>query len=164
MKHVFLALGSNIGDRKAYILKAIEFLKEKISDIVIAPIYETKAFGVTDQNNFYNTALTGKTEFAPPELLTFAKDIEKRVGRIERFRWGPREIDIDILFYNDEVLKSEKLTIPHPGIPERYFVLKPLSDVAPDFIHPTLKKSVSTLLSELPEEKVISIQNEKSSP
>lgn len=154
MNKIYVAIGANMGDRKANITRAIELLKEKINDIQLAPIYETKAFGVTNQPNFYNTALAGKTELMPEELLKFVKEVEKRVGRVARYRWGPREIDVDIIFYNGLILKSEQLTIPHPGITERFFVLKPLSDLAPNLVHPVLHKSISELLSQLPKEPI----------
>ena len=150
MNPVFLGLGANVGDRKDNILKAIELLKRHVSITKVAPIYETKAFGYTEQANFYNTALVGTTALDPEKLLHFVKTVEKNSGRIKRFRWGPREIDIDILFYGDLILKTPTLEIPHPGIPERFFVLKPLSDIAPDLMHPVLKQTVTKLLSRLP--------------
>src|SRR5258706_7388759 len=136
MHKIFLALGSNVGDKAKNIETAIALLAEKIKDIHVASLYTTKPVGYVDQDNFVNTALSGDTDLTPEELLKFVKDIEQQVGRIYRFRWGPREIDIDILFYDDVVIKQERLEIPHPRLHERDFVLVPLSDIAPDLIHP----------------------------
>jgi 2-amino-4-hydroxy-6-hydroxymethyldihydropteridine diphosphokinase len=150
MHTVFLALGSNMGEREVLINKAIDSLRKEINIEKCAPIYESKAFGFADQNDFANTVLLGQTSLSSDELLSFVKKTEKDLGRIERFTWGPREIDIDIIFYDDLIYKSETLEIPHPRIPERDFVLKPLSDIAPDYIHPVLLKTVEELLNELP--------------
>ena len=153
MHQIFLALGSNIGNRKQYIEEAILLLLEKINDVIIAPLYETKPLYFEDQNNFLNTVLSGFTDLEPQELLQFTKTVQEKVGRVERFRNGPREIDIDILFYDNVVYKDEVLEIPHPRIQERDFVLQPFSDIDPDFSHPVLKKTIRELLDTLPEEQ-----------
>jgi 2-amino-4-hydroxy-6-hydroxymethyldihydropteridine diphosphokinase len=153
MNTVFLALGSNIENRKQHIEKAIVLLREKINDITVAPLYETKPRYFENQNNFLNTVLSGCTELEPQELLQFTKTVQKKVGRVERFRNGPREIDIDILFYDNVVYKDEELEIPHPRLQERDFVLQPFSDINPDFSHPVLKKTIRELLDTLPEEQ-----------
>ncbi len=155
MKKVFLALGSNVGNRKENIEKAIELLGEKISNIKTAKIYKTKPVGVENQPEFLNTAIVGFTELEPEKLLEFTKSVEKKVGRVYRFRWGPREIDIDILFYEDLIIKTKELTIPHPRIQERDFVLKPLLDLEPDFVHPVLKKTIKEIYTELKEFSII---------
>ncbi len=123
MHHIFLALGSNIGNRKQYIEEAILLLREKINDVMIAPFYETKPRYFEDQNNFLNTVLSGFTDLEPQELLQFTKTVQEKVGRVERFRNGPREIDIDILFYDNVVYKDEVLEIPHPRISGKRFCL-----------------------------------------
>jgi 2-amino-4-hydroxy-6-hydroxymethyldihydropteridine diphosphokinase len=153
MHTVFLALGSNIENRKQHIEKAIVLLREKIHDITVAPLYETKPRYFENQNNFLNTVLSGITELEPQELLQFTKTVQKKVGRVERFRYGPREIDIDILFYGNVVYKDEELEIPHPRLQDRDFVLQPFSDINPDFSHPVLKKTIRELLDTLPEEQ-----------
>jgi len=153
MHQIFLALGSNIGNRKQYIEEAILLLREKINDVIIAPLYETKPRYFEDQNNFLNTVLSGFTDLEPQELLQFTKTVQEKVGRVERFRNGPREIDIDILFYDNVVYKDEVLEIPHPRIQERDFVLQPFSDIDSDFSHPVLKKTIRELLATLPEEQ-----------
>ncbi len=116
-------------------------------------MYETKPRYFEDQQNFLNTVLSGYTDLKPWELLQFTKTVQQEVGRVERFRNGPREIDIDILFYDNLVYKDEELEIPHPRLQERDFVLQPFSDLSPDFSHPVLKKTIRELLDVLPEEQ-----------
>ena len=146
---IFLGLGANVGNKKQNIEKAIRELKEKISDIQVSKFYETEPWGYTQQDRFLNAAICGKTFLTSLELLRFVKLIEKKIGRIKRFKWGPREIDIDILFYDNLAHKDDSLTIPHPFIQEREFVLKPLMDLDPDFIHPVSKKTVRQLYEKL---------------
>jgi len=154
MATVFLALGSNVGDSGANIRQAVELLKEKISDITEAPIYSSKAVGYTDQPDFLNTAVRGETELGPEELLEFVKSIEKRIGRIFRFRWGPREIDIDIIFYGDQLLASQRLTIPHPSFAQRDFVLRPICDIDPNWKDPASGRTCQELLDSLPDSEL----------
>lgn len=151
MSSIFLALGSNVGDKVAHITQAINFLSEQISDIRRASLYSTSPVGYVAQDDFVNTVASGKTTLSPREVLSFIKNIEQKVGRIQRFKWGPREIDIDLLFYDDITYSDELLTIPHPLLHQRDFVLQPLADLAAKFIHPVLKKSVAELLAEIPE-------------
>ena len=153
MYHIFLALGSNIENRKQHIEAAIVLLREKVRDITIAPLYETKPRYFEDQQNFLNTVLSGYTDLEPRELLQFTKAVQTEVGRVERFRNGPREIDIDILFYDNVVYKDDELEIPHPRLQERDFVLQPFSDINPDFSHPVLKMTIIELLDILPREQ-----------
>lgn len=149
MHTIFLALGSNVGDSVDNIHYAISLLEEKISSITLAPIYTSKAVGYTDQPDFFNTAIKAETNLEPLELLKFVKQIEQEIGRVHRFRWGPREIDIDIIFYDDITFKDDLLEIPHPRAHERDFVLLPIADIDKNFIHPTKQKTIETLLSEL---------------
>ncbi len=153
MHKIYLALGSNVGDKKKNILMAIDALGEQITLITTAKIYASKAAYVTDQDDFYNTAISGQTQLSPEELLIFVKDVEKKIWRIARTHRWPREIDIDILLYDDLILDSETLKIPHPRIAERDFVLRPLLDIAPDLVHPGLKKTMKELYKNIPEEK-----------
>ncbi|HSX45892.1 MAG TPA: 2-amino-4-hydroxy-6-hydroxymethyldihydropteridine diphosphokinase [Candidatus Saccharimonadia bacterium] len=147
MTEVYLALGSNVGDSGANIAKAVELLSAKLTNLKMAPLYRSKPAGYTEQPDFLNTAASGQTRLEPQELFEFAKQVEKQVGRIERFRWGPREIDIDIIFYGDRVIKNEKLEIPHPRFAERDFVLQPLADLNPDLKDPRSGQTVSQLLA-----------------
>src|SRR5690349_13104977 len=153
MHDIFLALGSNIDDRQQHIESAIVLLRENVHDVTVAPLYETRPRYFADQHNFLNTVLRGFTELDPQALLQFTQVVQKEVGRVERFRNGPREIDIDILFYDDVVYKDDALEIPHPRLQERDFVLQPFSDINPDFLHPVLKKTIKELLDTLPEEQ-----------
>jgi 2-amino-4-hydroxy-6-hydroxymethyldihydropteridine diphosphokinase len=153
MEIIFLALGSNIENRKQHVEKAITLLREKVYDITVAPLYETKPRYFENQQNFLNTVLRGFTDLEPRKLLQFTKTVQQEVGRVERFRNGPREIDIDVLFYDNKVYKDEELEIPHPRLQERDFVLQPFADINPDFYHPILKKTIRELLDALPEEQ-----------
>ena len=146
MTEVYLALGSNIGDSRAHIARAIELLREQLQNLKTAPLYLSKPFGVTNQPDFLNTAVSGQTSLSPPELFKFVKEIEQQVGRQERFRWGPREIDIDIIFYGQQTVKTPELTIPHPSFAERDFVLKPLADLNPHLTDPVSGQIVAELL------------------
>ncbi len=149
MTKVFLALGSNIGDKKQHLNDAIELLRKHVNDILTAKFYETKPQYYQEQNTFINTVLVGFTNFNPKDLLHFIKEVEKQIGRKKRFRFGPREIDIDILFYGDLIFKNENLVIPHPLLQEREFVLKPFLDLEPNFVHPQLRKTIKNLYEEL---------------
>jgi 2-amino-4-hydroxy-6-hydroxymethyldihydropteridine diphosphokinase len=153
MEITFLALGSNIENRKQHIETAINLLRAQVHDIVVAPLYETKPRYFEDQQNFLNTVLRGFTDLEHRELLQFTKAVQQEVGRVERFRNGPREIDIDILMYDHIVYRDEDLEIPHPRLQERDFVLQPFADIDPDFPHPVLKKTIRALLDALPEEQ-----------
>ncbi len=149
MTEVYLALGSNVGDSRTTIERAIALLGTALQQIKQAPVYRSKAVGYTDQPDFLNTAISGQTDLSPEALLAFVKDIEKQLGRIERFRWGPREIDIDIIFYGDLILEIPELAIPHPLFSDRAFVLRPLADLKPELIDPRSKQTVKELLAKL---------------
>jgi 2-amino-4-hydroxy-6-hydroxymethyldihydropteridine diphosphokinase len=150
MSVVYLAIGSNVGDSNKYIDKTIKLLKAQLTDIVEAPRYRTKAVGYTNQADFINTAIKGNTDIKPQDLLKFVKSVEEKVGRIKRFRWGPREIDIDIIFYGNKLVVEPNLHIPHARFSERDFVLKPINDLSPDLIDPLSKETINNLLTKLP--------------
>lgn len=150
MHRVFLSIGSNIGYKEKNCFQAVEKLKQSgITITKISPVYTTKPWGFKDQPDFANIALEAFTELSPVELLRLLKKIEKEMGRKVSVKYGPRIIDIDIIFYDDLIYESEELTIPHPLMHERYFVLKPLNDIAPDFVHPVLNLTVKELLDKL---------------
>ena len=155
MKKIILALGSNIGDRKKNLKKALNILEKNISICKISRIYVSKAVGYTNQPDFYNMVISGNTKLDPFELLNFVKNVEKQVGRVYRFHWGPREIDIDIIFYEDEIIKTENLIVPHPLMHKRDFVLKPLMEIEPHIKHPVLNKNVKELYFSLDEFSIV---------
>ncbi len=143
----FLALGSNIGDRELNIHNAVKEIDKQAGCKVIksSSLYETKPFGFAEQENFYNGVIKIETELGAGELFDLIKQIENKIGRKQTFKWGPREIDIDLLFFNDEIINNDILRVPHPGIAERDFVLVPLSEIAPGYIHPELKEKISDI-------------------
>ncbi|MCS7298500.1 MAG: 2-amino-4-hydroxy-6-hydroxymethyldihydropteridine diphosphokinase [Spirochaetia bacterium] len=146
MKKVILSLGSNIEPRNVFIERAIEKLRVGVNILKISRIYQTKPWGYEEQNDFLNLSLVGYTNLLPFELLTFIKDIEKSVGRKDRFKWGPREIDIDIVYYSSIVIHTNTLRIPHPYRLDRRFVLIPTFEIEPNFIDPEYNISISKLV------------------
>jgi GTP cyclohydrolase-4 len=146
---VFLAFGSNLGDRLSNILEALNQLKPHVAIEKLSSFYETEPVGFRDQPLFLNAVAEGSTSLSPQEILQLAKRIEKRMGRQQTFRNAPRPIDIDLLFFDDLVLETPDITIPHPRLHERAFVLIPLSEIAPNLFHPKLKKPISELLKEV---------------
>jgi 2-amino-4-hydroxy-6-hydroxymethyldihydropteridine diphosphokinase len=152
MAEVYLALGSNVGDRCGYMRRAFDLLRAEVHGLRASRVYETTPMGYEKQGNFLNAALGGDTELSPEGLLAFVKRVEREVGRIRRFPLGPREIDIDILFYSCIVYRDGTLEIPHPRLCERDFVLRPLVDLDGGLLHPVCGKTVGQLYDELPME------------
>ena len=147
MTTVYLGLGSNVGVREANLRAAIKLLTRHGDSIrKQSPVYETEPVGYLEQPSFLNCVCLLETDLSPSDLLTAVQGIEWSVGRTPTFLNGPREIDIDILFYSDLILESDTLTVPHPRIAERAFVLEPLADIAPYVVHPVLGLTIAELL------------------
>ncbi len=150
MRHqVYLALGTNLGDRAANLCAAISALAPQVKVQAVSRVYETPPWGVLDQPAFLNQVLAGETPLAPQELLQHLKELEERLGRQPGVRYGPRLIDLDILFYDDLVLHVPGLDIPHPRLVERAFVLVPLADLAPDLRHPGSGRTIRDILQQV---------------
>jgi 2-amino-4-hydroxy-6-hydroxymethyldihydropteridine diphosphokinase len=146
---VYIALGTNLGDRLANLRAAIESMPPEIIVLAESHVYETPPWGYENQPAFLNMVIKAETGLEPEPLLAYLKQLEVELGREQNIRWGPRLIDLDILFYDDLVLDSLPLVIPHPRLHERAFVLVPLMDVAPDLVHPVFRSRVSDFLAEL---------------
>jgi len=148
MNSVYLLIGGNLGNRTDNLARARLFIEMDLGKIVKASsIYETAAWGITEQPDFLNQVLSIKTKLSAQETMQIILSIENKMGRIRTQKNASRIIDIDILFFNDEVINQPGLTIPHPEIPNRKFVLVPLNELSARLIHPVLKKPVSQLLS-----------------
>lgn len=149
MEEVYLGLGSNLGDREDNIRKALSLLQEKARLKAISSLYDTVPQYIADQPDFLNAVCCVITVLDPFQLLAFVEDIEIRLGRTPTFPKGPRVIDIDVLLYGDLTLETPSLTVPHPGLAERAFVLVPLVEIAPEVVHPILREKASALLQKL---------------
>jgi len=152
MNKVYLALGTNLGNKPVNLLRAIGYIAEKIGTFsAISSVYETKPWGFESENNFLNTVVCVETLLPPDEILTVTQTIEKTIGRIQKTNhsYQDRIIDIDLIAYGDLILRSKNLQLPHPLFHKRRFVLEPFNEIAPDFVHPVFKKKTKELLSEL---------------
>ena len=149
-KQIYIALGSNLGDRAGNLVRALQLLSargvyiHKVSDFL-----ETKAYGVTDQPDFLNAVARVETSLAPEQLLQVLLQVEKVMGRVRKCHWGERNIDLDMLLYGDMVYQSKTLNLPHPDMLNREFVLAPLAQIAPRLVHPVAGKTMQELWTEL---------------
>ncbi|WP_342560775.1 2-amino-4-hydroxy-6-hydroxymethyldihydropteridine diphosphokinase [Psychrobacillus sp. FSL W7-1457] len=150
MNVAYISLGSNIGNRLEYLQEAVGLLKEtqQIDVLKVSSVYETAPVGYVDQAAFLNIVVELKTLFTPHELLSKCNEIEDLLGRKRIVRWGPRTVDLDILLYNEENMKTEDLIIPHPRMAERGFVLVPLMELNPNIIDPRTKQAFSNLVQD----------------
>lgn len=147
----YIALGSNMGNRQGFLDMAADEIDadENCVLLKIADSIETKPYGVEEQDDFLNSCMEVRTLYLPDELLKLCKSIEKKANRVKTIHWGPRTLDLDIIFYDDEVISEENLVIPHAEMHKRDFVLRPLAQIAPNKIHPLLQKRVMELLESL---------------
>lgn len=158
MNKVFLLIGGNMGNRLQNLHQAIKLLSAACGPVVQqSAVYETAAWGKTDQAAFLNQALLLTTSLSARELIITILSVEEQMGRQRLEKFGPRLIDIDMIFYNDDVIDEPNLTIPHPELQNRRFVLAPLNEIAPSFVHPVLNKTVAELLKECKDELEVAI-------
>ena len=149
MVTVYLGLGSNLGNRQGNLDWALDFLSQRLRVEKVSSVYDTEPLGNTNQPRFLNLVCQISTGLEPMALLTLAKGIERKLGRLPHTSNAPRPIDIDILFYGDQVIETPELVIPHPRLTERAFVLIPLAEVAPNLVHPVSGKTIKELKEEL---------------
>lgn len=150
-------MGSNKGDRLNYLRSAVkEISNHKLCSLNgWSSIYETKPYGEINQDYFLNAAIRINSEMDIRSLFRFLQETEKMIGRQRSFKWGPREIDLDLLYFDDIICSDEKISLPHPGIQFRDFVIVPLNEIAPDFMHPALKKKNSDICKEISESYIV---------
>ena len=159
MAHAYIGFGSNIDDRLNYITQALRLLVdgEDVSLIQISSLYETEPVGYEEQGWFLNGVVAVETGLPVHGLLGLLKEIEEGVGRQHRARWGPREVDLDILIYDQYCISTPDLTVPHPEMHQRSFVLVPFAEIAPDVLHPILQQNIRALLANLNDEKTVEL-------
>lgn len=156
--NVFLGLGSNIGDRLFHLHQAINMIEERLGNILAkSGIYETEPWGNRNQDSFLNMVVQVTVSLTAAETLNILKEIELQMGRKKKIHWGPRIIDIDILFFNNEIFKEANLEVPHPQIAQRLFVLRPLSEIAPEYVHPVFNKKMIDLLSDCSDSSIVTL-------
>ena len=159
MSHAYIGFGSNIDDRTAYITQALQLLldADRVSLIQISSLYETEPVGYEEQDWFLNGVIAVETGLSLHGLLALLKGIEGVVGRQHRARWGPREVDLDLLIYDQCCIDTPNLTVPHPEMHRRSFVLVPFAEIAPDVRHPILQENIQSLLANLTDEKTVKL-------
>lgn len=159
---IYLGLGSNLGDRENFLKTALIKLKdsEKLNLLKISPAYETEPVGFTGQNKYLNIVAQISSELGPDDLLKYLEEIESGIGKKAQFKNGPREIDIDILYANDDVYESDYVTIPHPGLNRREFALRPLLDLNPELTEPSTGTAYSVYLKRITGNKEVAVKSE----
>lgn len=153
MNKAYLLIGGNVGNRLQNLHQAVTAIDQTCGRVLLqSSVYETAAWGKTDQQAFLNQALLIETTFSAPDLLKGVLEVESRLGRVRKERYGPRVIDIDIIFFNNDIIRLPALTIPHPEVQNRRFALTPLHEIAPSLVHPVFHKTIDRLLQECPDE------------
>jgi len=156
MNQTYLLIGGNLGNRQENLGHAAKMIAAKVGTVLLASsLYETEAWGVTDQPSFLNQVLLVETALDPKQVLEAILSIEKEMGRRRMQKFGPRTIDIDILFFNELIMHEDSLTIPHPQLHLRRFTLAPLNEISPQFIHPVFNKSISQLMEQLADPLIV---------
>jgi 2-amino-4-hydroxy-6-hydroxymethyldihydropteridine diphosphokinase len=156
MIDVFLLLGTNLGDRNLYLNTAITLIENDISPVTAkSPVYETQSWGKTDQPDYLNQVILLQTTLSAQEILQRILKIETDMGRRREEKWGSRIIDIDILFYGNELINEPNLIVPHPELHNRRFTLEPLGILAPHLVHPLLNKTILELISNLKDDLIV---------
>ena len=151
MTRVFLGIGTNLGDREQNLREALAVLSQKMVILKESSVYQTAPWGYLDQPAFLNQVIKAQTDLSSLNLLGFLKETEKLLGRQANFRYGPRLIDLDILFYGNRIIQTPRLQVPHPRLTQRAFVLIPLAEIAPELVHPQNKQTITQLLAALPD-------------
>ncbi len=161
VNQIVLSLGSNVGDKEKNIKGAVELLEKKLGvKVKKSPVYDTPPLYYKGQDNFYNCCVIFRLEIPAEKLLAIILTIENKLGRKKGERHGPRTIDIDIIFIGDQVIADDRLTIPHPCMQDRKFVLRPLADIAPQLVHPAVQLTIEEMLEESPDRsKITKIKN-----
>jgi 2-amino-4-hydroxy-6-hydroxymethyldihydropteridine diphosphokinase len=160
MSKVYLLLGGNLGDRFQNISDAIIAINKRIGKVILqSAIYETKAWGLSEQPDFLNLAIVVETDLPPLSILDISQEIESELGRTRQInqKWGSRTMDIDLLFYDQEIIQTERLIIPHPLISLRKFVLRPLEEIVPNFVHPLLNQTIFDLNAQCKDNLVVKV-------
>lgn len=146
-----IALGSNMGDRRAYLRRALAEIEARAGKICAqSSVLETAAYGYTEQDDFLNMAIVIDTDLSPEALLDTLLTIETELGRVRTIHWGPRTIDLDIIYLEDRIVETSRLHVPHPDLHNRRFVLEPIAEICPQFLDPLRNRTIAELLSELP--------------
>ena len=156
MIDVFLLLGTNLGEREIYLQQAVQHIVQEVGPVIkSSSVYETQSWGKTDEPDYLNQVILLQTELPPLALLTRVLHIESILGRVRKERWGARVIDIDVLFYGDQVINEPQLQVPHPRLHERRFTLEPLAEIAPELIHPVLNNNVLSIKNALKDTLIV---------